>query len=75
MRGLQVLGENSRGVVNLCSCVEKKVSLGKKSKLFVLRFSDSWGRNPFIQFSLGTFEEVGAILGSLEPSDETNIEK
>ena len=31
--------------------------LGKKSKL--IRFFDSWGRNPVFQFSLETFGEVG----------------
>ena len=42
--------------------------LGKKSKL--IRFFDSWGRNPVFQFSLETFAEVWGILGLLEPSDE-----
>ena len=42
--------------------------MGKKSKL--IRFFDSWGRNPIFQFLLEKFEEVGRILGPLEPSDE-----
>ena len=42
--------------------------MGKKSKL--IRFFDSWGRNPVFQFSLEPFEEVGGILGPLGPSDE-----
>ena len=42
--------------------------MGKKSKL--IRFFDSWGRNPVFQFLLGTFVEVGKILGPLEPLDE-----
>ena len=42
--------------------------LGKKSKL--IRFFDSWGRNPVFQFSLEAFGKVGGILGLLEPSHE-----
>ena len=42
--------------------------MGKKSKL--IRFFDSWGRNPVFQFLLEPFEEVGRILGPLEPSNE-----
>ena len=42
--------------------------LGKKSKL--IRFFDSWGRNPFFQFSLEAFEKFWRIFGPLGPSDE-----
>ena len=42
--------------------------LGKKSKL--IRFFDSWGRNPVFQFSLEKFGKVGRIFGPLELSDE-----
>ena len=42
--------------------------MGKKSKL--IRFFDSWGRNPVFQFSLGKFGKVGRFLVPLEPSDE-----
>ena len=42
--------------------------MGKKSKL--IRFFDSWGRNPFFLFSLATFGKVWRICGPLEPSDE-----
>ena len=43
--------------------------MGKKSKL--IRFFDSWGRNPVFQFSLEPFGEVGGILGPLRPSDNS----
>ena len=42
--------------------------LGKKSKL--IRFFDSWGRNPVFQFSLEAFGKVWGIFGPLGPSDE-----
>ena len=42
--------------------------LEKKSKL--IRFLDSWRRNPVFQFLLGKFVQVGRILGPLEPLDE-----
>ena len=45
-----------------------KKLLGKKSKL--IRFFDTWGRNPVFQFLLETFGEVRGILGPLGPLDK-----
>ena len=47
------------GLKKIALSVWKRIMplLGKKSKL--IRFFDSWGRNPVFQFSLGPFEKVG----------------
>ena len=49
--------------------VQVKALLGKKSN-YVIRFFETWGRNPVFQFSIRHFEDGSAIWGQNDTSDE-----
>ena len=45
------------------------ILLGKKSN-YVIRFFETWGRNPVFQFLIWHFEDGSAIWGQNDTSDE-----